>query len=90
MVLRLESYLVGVEAETRIRDVQELVRRLRQRERDGGADEILLVLANSAHNRALVEELRAALGDRYATAPKVLLHCLRAGRRLPGSGVILI
>jgi hypothetical protein len=90
MVLRLESYLVGVEAETRIRDVQELVRRLRQRERDGGADEILLVLANSAHNRALVEELRAALGDRYATAPKVLRHCLRAGRRLPGSGVILI
>src|SRR3954468_11310352 len=39
------TQLVGVEAETRIRDVQWLVRRIRERERDGGADVVLLVLS---------------------------------------------
>lgn len=89
VVLRLERHLVGVEAETRIRDIQELVRRIRQRERDGGVDEILIVLSNSAHNRARVDDLRAALGQRYATPPSELRRALRTGRRLPGSGVLL-
>jgi hypothetical protein len=90
MVLRLGRQLIGVEAETRVQDIQQLVRRVRQCDRDGGMDEILLVLSNSAHNRALVEELRVALGDRFATRPRELLSALRAGNPLPGSGVILL
>ena len=90
-LVRLGStFRVGVEAETRVRDQQELVRRMRQRELHGGVDEILILLSDSAHNRRLVAELRAALGERYATPPRVLLSALRAGRPLPGSGVILL
>ena len=43
LVLRLEEVLIGVEAETRVRDLQALVRRIHQRQRDGGVDEIVLV-----------------------------------------------
>ncbi len=90
LVLKLGSFLVGVEAETRVRDIQELVRRVRQREADGGVDEILIVLSDSAHNRLVVDELREALGARYAASPRLLLKALRSGQPLPASGVILI
>ena len=90
VLLRLGSTLIGVEIETRIRDMQALVRKIRERERDGGVDHVLLVLADSAHNRALVDELREALGPRFSTSPRLLLRALRTGTEIPGSGVILV
>ena len=90
VMLRLGELLIGVEAETRVRDIQALVRRIRARERDGGVGEILLVLADTAYNRRVVSELREALGERFKTSPRILLAALRAGRSLPGSGVILV
>ncbi len=90
MLLRLEHLRIGVEVETRIRDVQALVRRVRERERDGGADEIVIVLSDSAHNRQLADQFRDALGQRYSTSPRQILAALRAGRPIPGSGVVLV
>lgn len=90
LLLRLGDQRVRVEAETRIRDVQELVRRMRGRERDGGTDAILLALSDSAHNRRLVTELREALGPGYGTSARMLLAALRGGQPLPGSGVVLL
>jgi len=89
-VLRLRDVRVGVEAETRIHDLQALMRKLRGRERDGGVDHILVVLSDTAHNRRLVGQLRDALGDRYATPARPVLSALRSGRPVPGSAVILI
>ena len=83
-------HLVGADLETRIRDIQALVRRTRARERDGGVDAILLVLSDSSTNRSLVGQLRGALGPAYASAPRATLAALRNGEPLPGSGVILI
>src|SRR4051794_23755967 len=40
LLLRIAAQLVGIEAETRLRDIQAFVRRIRERERDGGADVI--------------------------------------------------
>jgi transcriptional regulator with XRE-family HTH domain len=82
--------LVGVDIESRVYDVQAIVRRTRGRERDGHVDAILLVLADTTHNRSVVDELRSALGPAYATSPRALLGALREGRPLPGSGVILV
>lgn len=83
-------HLVGVDLETRIRDIQALVRRTRERERDGGVDQILLVLSDSATNRRLVGQLREALGPDYATSPRALLRALRDGSALPGAGIVLL
>ena len=85
-----ERHLVGADLETRIRDVQALVRRTRLRERDGGVAAILLVLSDSATNRSLVGQLRESLGPDYRSPPRSILASLRAGEPLPGSGVVLI
>jgi transcriptional regulator with XRE-family HTH domain len=90
LTLRIGAQLVGIEVETRIRDVQALVRRMRERGRDGGADVIVIVLSDSAHNRELVDQFREALGQEFAIAPRDLLAALRAGTALPGSGVVLL
>jgi transcriptional regulator with XRE-family HTH domain len=90
MLLRIAAQIVGVEAETKVRDVQATVRKVRGRERDGGADELLIVLADTRANRATREELLAALGERFATPPRLLREALRHGRPLPGSGVLLV
>jgi transcriptional regulator with XRE-family HTH domain len=88
--LRLAAQRVGVEAETAIRDVPWLVRRMRERERDGGMDEVLLLLADSRANRALLPQLLEALGSRFQTPTRGILRALREGRPVPGSGVILL
>jgi hypothetical protein len=83
-------YLVGVDIESRVWDVQAIVRRTRERERDGQVDQILIVLADTAHNRRVIDSLRQALGDAYATSQRLIVAALRRGEPLPGSGVILI
>ncbi|MEP7158565.1 MAG: hypothetical protein ABI797_04000 [Chloroflexota bacterium] len=90
LLLRIQSQRVGIEAETRIRDEQLLVRRIRERESEGGADQVLVVLAESAINRQLLPGLLESLGSRFATPPRQLLKALRAGEPVPGSGVILV
>jgi len=90
LLLRIPTQLVGVEAETRLRDIQAFVRRVRQREADGGADVIVIALAESAVNRRLLAQLLEALGQNYATPPRRIVAALRQGRPLPGSGVVLI
>jgi transcriptional regulator with XRE-family HTH domain len=83
-------YLVGVDIESRVWDVQAIVRRTRSRERDGHVDEILIVLADTAHNRRIAEELRHSLGPEYSTGVRSIIAALRRGGRLLGSGVVLI
>lgn len=82
-------YLVGVDIESRVWDLQAIVRRTRLRERDGKVDHILIVLADTAHNRRIAEELRSALGPDYQTGARSILGSLRRGERLAGSGVVL-
>jgi len=84
------AHLVGIDIETRVRDVQALTRRTRGRERDGMVDSIVIVLADSATNRRLVDELRSVLGSDYSTSPRAILMALRSGERVVGSGVVLI
>jgi hypothetical protein len=90
VLLRLGALLVGVEVVTRVRDVQGLVRHIRLRERDGGTDFVLLVLSDSAHNRAFMAELHEALGDAFTTPRHEIIAALRSGRPVPGSGVLLL
>lgn len=90
LLLRLPAQLIGVEAETRIRDMQRLVRHVHQRERDGGVDAIVLLLAATRTNRELIDELRLALGSNYSTSPRAILRSLRSAQPVPGSGVVMI
>jgi transcriptional regulator with XRE-family HTH domain len=90
LVGSVPPHLVGVDIETRVHDIQALVRRTRARERDGQVDAILIVLADTHHNRRFADELRAVLGAAYATAASAIFRALRTGTALPGSGVVLV
>ena len=90
LAIRIATQRVGIEAETRVRDAQWLTRRIRERERDGGMDEVLLVLAETAVNRRLLPDILEALGPRFATSPRLILKALRVGQPIPGSGVLLV
>jgi transcriptional regulator with XRE-family HTH domain len=89
-VIGVAAVRIGVEAETRGRDSQELERRLALKRRDGGVDHILLLLANTRNNRTFVR----ALGDGFRTAfpvpGPVILARLAAGEDPEGSGIVLL
>lgn len=90
LLLRLPAQLIGVEVETRMRDMQRLVRHVHQRERDGGVDATILLLAATRTNRGLVDELRVGLGENYATSSRLILRSLRSGQPISGSAVVLL
>lgn len=89
-LVRLPGVRIGVEAETRAQDSQELQRRLSAKQRDGGVDQVILLLADTRHNRAF---LRAAGADFRAGFPVdggTALRCLAAGRDPGGNAIILV
>jgi len=90
LLVRIGDQRIGIEAETRIRDLQQLVRHMRERVRDGGVDIVVLFLADTRFNRALITELRLALGSNFTGRPKDVIDCLREGRALAGGAVVLI
>lgn len=72
--------LIGVEAETRLRDLQALQRRLALKRRDGGVDRLILLVADTRSNRAI---LLATDGLPFPdlTIPQAeALHALKLGQ----------
>lgn len=81
---------VGVEAETRARDSQALQRRLAVKRRDGGVDHLILLLANTRHNRAFMRVAGHGFMADFPIPGKDALARLEAGRDPLGSAIILL
>lgn len=81
---------VGVEAETRARDSQELQRRLNGKRRDGGVDHLILLLADTRHNRAFLRAAGEGFTAHFPVSGRTALHALRAGLDPGGSAIILL
>ena len=80
----------AVEAETRPVDVQALDRKLALKERDGGAEWLILLLADTRHNRALLAGPGAALKARFPLDGRRALELLGAGVDPGANAVILL
>ena len=89
-VIRGNGWLAGVEAETRPRDLQALLRRIALKQRDGAVNLVLLVRADTRHNRALVRLHLGDLAEAFPAAPADTLRRLEAGARPAGSSVLLL
>jgi transcriptional regulator with XRE-family HTH domain len=84
------DWRLGVEAETRPRDAQALVRRVNLKQRDGAVDGVLLAVRDSRTTR---EFLREAVDELAATFPLPgtrALELLHAGVRPPNGAVVLL
>ncbi len=78
---------VGVEAVTRLRDVQSLLRAVRRKQRDSGVTRILIVLsATDSNRRAIALAGSPAMGLSLGT--KSVMAALAAGRD-PGTDAIV-
>ena len=81
---------IGIEAETRLRDIQALERAMQLKLRDSRVDRMILVVGATHGNRAM---LRAALPQLRATFPlstPEVLRALRAGRDPGANGIAFV
>lgn len=81
---------VGVEAETRPNDLQALDRRLALKERDGGANWMVLLLLGSRHNRELLAAHGSVLRLRFPLEGRRALELLAAGAPLGQNALIVL
>jgi hypothetical protein len=82
---------VAVEAETRPRDVQALQRRLASKRRDDpNVSGVVLLLADTRHNRCLIKEQAEAMRADLPLPAESILRALAEGRDPEGSGIVLV
>ncbi len=83
------SVRTGVEAETRARDAQALQRRLALKQRDGGMDHVVLLLADTRHNRIFLRSAGEGLLTMFPVpGRRALEHLGRTGD--PGGNAIIL
>jgi transcriptional regulator with XRE-family HTH domain len=82
---------IGVEAETRVGDVQALQRRIGLKLRDDAeTDCALLLLSNTRDNRAIVRENLTALQSDFPVDGRWALEAIKAGESPGGNSVVLL
>ena len=81
---------VGVEAETRARDAQALKRRLELKQRDGGVDRVILLLADTRHNRSFLRAAGRGFEDGFPVPGVVALERLARGLDPGGNAIVML
>ncbi|HKG56860.1 MAG TPA: helix-turn-helix domain-containing protein [Candidatus Limnocylindrales bacterium] len=81
---------IGVEAETRLRDVQAVERRISLKLRDGGIERVVLLLADTRTNREAVRADPDRLRSMFPVPQRDLLRALATGADPCGSGVVIL
>jgi transcriptional regulator with XRE-family HTH domain len=81
---------IGIDAETRLHDIQAVQRRVEAKWRDSAVDRVVLLVTASRHNRRVITEHREALLSTFPADTPEILAALRRGR-MPGSnGIVLL
>ena len=83
------GWRIAVEAETALDDLQALERRLHRKQRDGGIEVLILVVANTRRNRRAIEAAPAALAG-FSRDARTTLRSLRAGTMPPSRAILFL
>jgi transcriptional regulator with XRE-family HTH domain len=81
---------IGVDAETRLHDVQSLQRRFELKVRDSGVERAVLVVSATHHNRLVIREFRVALRSTFPGEARETLVALERGRLPDENGIIVL
>jgi transcriptional regulator with XRE-family HTH domain len=79
LVVAKGNLRIGVEAVTRLRDIQALLRSVRAKQRDSAVDRVLIVLADTSTNRRALASASQALAD-TPWRTRSVLAALESGR----------
>ncbi len=90
VVLRVGVFRIAVEVETRIHDLQALLRRIEAKRRDSNVDRVVLVIADTRHNREVLKLAEDALGRGFPCSRRTLLAALHAGADPGADGYLLV
>jgi hypothetical protein len=85
-----DAIRAAVEAETRLRDLQALDRRLALKQRDGGFDHVILLVLGSRANRSIIRAHADTLRTRFPVAGVTALERLETGSDLGGNALIVL
>jgi len=80
---------LGVDAETRLRDLQAVDRRVMLKLRDSGFDRAILLVAGTRTNRRIIHEAGALLAANYPIATRQALAALGQGND-PGGNCLVV
>jgi len=81
---------VAFEAETRLYDVPAQVRQIVAKFAAGSVERVILVLADTRHNRAVLAEVRELLRADFPLDTKAVMAALAAGRDPGANGIVII
>jgi len=84
------GFVIGVEAETRIRDLQAVTRRVNLKQRDGELDHVILLVADTKANRLALRLAGPDLGGVFPISQRECLRALREGHDPGGSSIIVL
>jgi len=80
---------IGIEAETHVRDLQALERRLALKQRDGAMSVLILVLGDTRHHRELMSGAGIALRSAFPTTARAALRALGRAEAPASNAVVL-
>jgi transcriptional regulator with XRE-family HTH domain len=87
---RLHGRSIGVEAETRLTDVQAVARKVQLKKRDGRLDGIVLLVSDTQANRAALALHREALRGAFPLDTRVVMAAIAAGVPPPADGIVVL
>lgn len=86
----LKGARVGVEAETKVADLQAIERRAQLKKRDGNLDVLVLLVANTRSNRQILREHAPSLRTAFPLDTRTVLAALRRGEPPRADGIVVL
>jgi transcriptional regulator with XRE-family HTH domain len=80
----------GVEAETHLDDIQALERRAMLKQRDSGISVLILLVADTRHNRGVLAIHREALRAAFPLDGRAVMQAVREGRTPRANGIVVM
>jgi transcriptional regulator with XRE-family HTH domain len=84
------DWRLPIDAESRLRDVQALSRREALKRRDGGAECMVLLVADTRHNRRVLRLARTHLVVDFPLSGRAVMAALARGVSPGASGIVLV
>lgn len=90
MVAQRPGTSIGVDAETRLRDIQAVDRRVMLKLRDSGLDRAIVLVADTRTNRSTLRLFGDSLRANYPVSSRDALNALLAGRDPGGNAIVIL
>jgi len=84
------TWQIGIEAETKLHDLQALERRIALKQRDAGGMPVVLLINDTRANRAVLAMARESLRPLAPLDTRAVLGALRAGRSPRHGGIVIL